>query len=47
MQENNPDELTVAQCQREVHQFLLERGWLPRDTEGRYYTMIHAMEEMG
>jgi NTP pyrophosphatase (non-canonical NTP hydrolase) len=39
--------LTVEEAQRLVRQYLDERGWTPTDTEGRYYTMIHAMEEMG
>ncbi|NWJ46605.1 MAG: hypothetical protein HXX08_12055 [Chloroflexi bacterium] len=47
MEELEPENLTVAQCQREVRKFLEERGWSPRDTEGRYYTVIHAMEELG
>ncbi len=47
MSQESPDNLTVAECQQQVHQFLAERGWLPRDTEGRYYTVIHAVEEMG
>jgi NTP pyrophosphatase (non-canonical NTP hydrolase) len=40
-------DLTVEEAQRQVRQYLNERGWFPKDTEGRYYTMIHAMEEMG
>lgn len=48
--DNQPEEwqnTTIAQAQKEVRQYLDERDWFPTDTEGRYYTMIHAMEEFG
>jgi NTP pyrophosphatase (non-canonical NTP hydrolase) len=39
--------ITIQEAQADLRQFLDERGWFPADTEGRYYTMIHAMEELG
>ena len=45
MQEDKP--ITIQEAQADLRQFLDERGWYPADTEGRYYTMIHAMEELG
>lgn len=39
--------LSIREAQLDLRQFLDERGWYPADTEGRYYTMIHAMEELG
>ncbi len=41
------ENLTIKTAQANLRLFLDERGWYPRDTEGRYYTMIHAMEELG
>ncbi len=39
--------ITIQAAQADLRQFLDERGWYPTDTEGRYYTVIHAMEELG
>ncbi len=39
--------ITVEAAQADLRRFLDERGWYPSDTEGRYYTMIHMMEELG
>ncbi len=39
--------ITLDAAQADLRQFLDERGWYPADTEGRYYTTIHMMEELG
>ncbi len=39
--------ITIAAAQADLRQFLDERGWYPANTEGRYYTTIHMMEELG
>lgn len=39
--------VTIEAAQADLRQFLDERGWYPSDTEGRYYTTIHMMEELG
>lgn len=39
--------ITLDAAQADLRQFLDERGWYPSDTEGRYYTTIHMMEELG
>ena len=39
--------LTIEAAQADLRRFLDERGWYPADTEGRYYTTIHMMEELG
>lgn len=39
--------ITIDAAQADLRQFLDERGWYPSDTEGRYYTTIHMMEELG
>ncbi|MEI6045766.1 MAG: MazG-like family protein [Chloroflexota bacterium] len=39
--------MTIREAQADLRQFLDERGWFPTDTEERYYTMLHAMEELG
>ena len=44
--ENN-NKITIEAAQADLRQFLDERGWYPSNTEGRYYTMIHMMEELG
>lgn len=45
--ENLPKPITLDAAQADLRQFLDERGWYPSDTEGRYYTTIHMMEELG
>ena len=49
MEETNNLEkpITLDAAQADLRQFLDERGWYPSDTEGRYYTTIHMMEELG
>lgn len=48
MQEESLEKpITIQAAQTDLRQFLDERGWYPADTEGRYYTMVHAMEELG
>ena len=49
MEENKelPRPVTVDAAQADLRRFLDERGWYPADTEGRYYTTIHMMEELG
>jgi len=47
MQEQAEEALTIEAAQADLRRFLDERGWYPADTEGRYYTMLHAMEELG
>src|SRR5690349_19130311 len=47
MAEQEKQQLTIAAAQADLRQFLDERGWYPTDTEGRYYTTVHMMEEMG
>ncbi len=42
-----PGPVTIQAAQADLRQFLDERGWYPSDTEGRYYTTIHMMEELG
>lgn len=44
---NLPHPVTIDAAQADLRQFLDERGWYPSDTEGRYYTTIHMMEELG
>jgi NTP pyrophosphatase (non-canonical NTP hydrolase) len=44
---NLPHPVTIDVAQADLRQFLDERGWYPSDTEGRYYTTIHMMEELG
>ena len=39
--------ISLDAAQADLRQFLDERGWYPSDTEGRYYTTIHMMEELG
>ena len=39
--------VTIEAAQADLRQFLDERGWYPSDTEGRYYTTIHMLEEFG
>ena len=39
--------VTIEAAQADLRRFLDERGWYPSDTEGRYYTTIHMMEELG
>ena len=39
--------VTIEAAQADLRQFLDERGWYPNDLEGRYYTTIHMMEELG
>src|SRR3954468_5234854 len=39
--------ITIDAAQADLRRFLDERGWYPSDTEGRYYTTIHMMEELG
>ncbi|HEX2914104.1 MAG TPA: MazG-like family protein [Chloroflexia bacterium] len=39
--------ITINAAQADLRQFLDERGWYPSDTEGRYYTTVHMMEELG
>ncbi|MAE13700.1 hypothetical protein CMO92_03975 [Candidatus Woesearchaeota archaeon] len=38
---------TLLEAQKEVEEFLVERDWLPKDREGRYYTLAHMTEELG
>lgn len=40
-------DLTVKEAQEKVEKFLKERNWFPSDRNGKYYTLGHAMEEMG
>ena len=44
---NLPHPVTIDAAQADLRRFLDERGWYPSDTEGRYYTTIHMMEELG
>jgi NTP pyrophosphatase (non-canonical NTP hydrolase) len=44
---NLPTPVTLDAAQADLRRFLDERGWYPSDTEGRYYTTIHMMEELG
>ncbi len=37
----------LIDIQQEVDIFLKERGWFPDDKEGRYYTTLHMVEEVG
>jgi NTP pyrophosphatase (non-canonical NTP hydrolase) len=46
-QTNLPRPITLQAAQADLRQFLEERGWFPQDTEGRYYTTVHMMEELG
>ncbi len=39
--------VTLTAAQADLRRFLDERGWFPSDKEGRYYTTIHMMEEVG
>lgn len=39
--------ITLNAAQADLEKFLHERGWFPQDTEGRYYTVVHMMEEVG
>jgi NTP pyrophosphatase (non-canonical NTP hydrolase) len=39
--------VTIDAAQADLRRFLDERGWYPSNTEGRYYTTIHMMEELG
>jgi NTP pyrophosphatase (non-canonical NTP hydrolase) len=43
----NNKNLSLYEAQKQVEKFLNERGWFPKDSKGRYYTLGHIMEELG